>query len=85
LGTEHPDTANVWNLMANLYVLEGQYSKAEQLLAKVIHIWETALGPEHPSMAAALTTLGLAYKEESKFADAELALRRVLSICEKVA
>jgi tetratricopeptide (TPR) repeat protein len=83
LGTEDPETANVWNVMADLYLRERQYGKAEQLLARVIRIWNAALGPDHTDMAAALTTLGLVYKEEFKFADAEVGLRQVLSICEK--
>jgi hypothetical protein len=50
----------LWNQLAKVYLMEGQYRKAEELLAKVIHVWETVLGPEHPDMAAALNNLGTA-------------------------
>ncbi len=34
-------------------------------MAKVIRIWEAALGPDHPEMAVALTNLAWAYSDES--------------------
>ena len=52
-------------------------------MAKVIRIWEAALGPDHPEMAVALTNLAWAYSGESRYADAEALMRRVLSICER--
>src|SRR5262249_46845272 len=59
LGGRHVDAVRVVNQLAELYVLERQFGKAELLWAKVIDAWEAALGPEHPEVAAVLMVFTL--------------------------
>jgi tetratricopeptide (TPR) repeat protein len=49
LGEEHPDVAQSYNNLAELYSSQGRYTDAEPLLLKALEIAERSLGDNHPN------------------------------------
>ena len=79
LGPENPETLDVLDDMANLYMLEGKLAKAEQLFGRNLDIRRRVLGAEHPDTLRNTTDLGVVYYEESKYPLAESLLARNLA------
>ena len=75
-----PDVAASLNDLANLYLLKGDYAKAEPLYKRALNIREKALGPEHPNVATSLNNLALIYYSKGDYAKAEPLYKRALDI-----
>ncbi|HAK89120.1 MAG TPA: hypothetical protein DCP24_08695, partial [Nitrospiraceae bacterium] len=82
-GSEHPDTAIVLRVLAELYRVTGRYAEAEPLFKRSLAIVERALGKDHFSVAASLNKLAVLYESTGRYADAELLHKRALEIMEK--
>ncbi|MBW4477585.1 MAG: tetratricopeptide repeat protein [Tolypothrix brevis GSE-NOS-MK-07-07A] len=57
LNQQHPDVAQSLNNLAELYRLQGNYSKAEPLYVRSLAILEKVLGGEHPIFYTLLPTV----------------------------
>ncbi|MGB6300845.1 MAG: CHAT domain-containing tetratricopeptide repeat protein, partial [Rivularia sp. (in: cyanobacteria)] len=72
------------NNLAELYRLQGNYSKAEPLYLRSLAIWEKVLGYDHPDMASSLNNLATLYYSQGNYSKAEPFYLRSLAIREKV-
>jgi non-specific serine/threonine protein kinase/serine/threonine-protein kinase len=52
LGSNHPDTIESMQVLANLYTNQGYYNEAEALLAKAVEKAKLVLGENHPKTLA---------------------------------
>ena len=66
-----------------LYITEGRYAEAEQLLKRALAKAEKALGPEHPGVGTRLHNLAGPYAAQGGYAEAEQLLKRALAKAEK--
>ena len=82
-GSEHPETANSLNNLAELYWATGDFANAEPLLQRALAIREKALGPEHPNTSTILNNLAELYTAMGEYAKAEALYERALAINEK--
>jgi hypothetical protein len=57
LGNAHSYVVKATNTLAQVYVEEGEYAKADPLYTRVLAIRERKLGPNHPDVAASLDNL----------------------------
>jgi len=83
LGTEHPDTIQSLNNLAELYRNKGDYACAEALYRRVLAIEEKVLGKEHPNMATSLDNLAGLLCCKGDYEGAKSLYRRALAIREK--
>ena len=83
LGPDHPNLATALNNLAALYIAQGNYADAEQLLKRSLAIQEKALGPDHPNVAQTLNFLAELYRTQGRYADAEPLYKRALASWEK--
>jgi tetratricopeptide (TPR) repeat protein len=51
LGPEHPDVAQSFNNLAELYRVQGRYADAEPHYQWALAILEKVFGPKHPDVA----------------------------------
>jgi tetratricopeptide (TPR) repeat protein len=79
LGTEHPDTLNSMNLVANEYLSQGKFTEAATLHAQLLEVRKRVLGPEHRDTLESMYEFGWVLIQQQKFADAELVLRQLLA------
>ena len=49
LGKDHPDTAQTYNNMANVFESKGEYEKALEYYGKALVIFQLRLGEDHPN------------------------------------
>ena len=82
LGTDHPDTANSLNNLAELYRVQGRYGEAEPLHQQALAIRETVLGTDHPDTATSLNNLAGLYQSQGRYGEAEPLYQRALDINE---
>jgi CHAT domain-containing protein/Flp pilus assembly protein TadD len=82
LGKEHPLSAQSLNNLAELYLLKGDYKKAE-LFHRVLALTEKVKGPDHPDTAAALNNLAELHRSKGEYGKAEPLILRALAIKEK--
>jgi tetratricopeptide (TPR) repeat protein len=68
---------------AHYLVDRAQYTQAEPLYQRALHIWEQVHGPDHPNVAYTLNNLAELYRDQSKYAQAELLYQRALHIFEQ--
>ena len=61
-GTEHPDTATIYNNIGNVYKAMSEYGKAMDYHEKALTIREKAFGTEHPSTATTYNNIAGLYK-----------------------
>ena len=66
LGSDHPTVAAALNNLAELYVAQGRYAKAEPLHKRSLTIREKALGPGHPDVGASLNNLAALYVAQGR-------------------
>jgi CHAT domain-containing protein/tetratricopeptide (TPR) repeat protein len=83
LGAEHPETADILILLADLYSDMGRYADAEPLHKRSLEIREKQLGRDHPRVADSLNNLAILYLDTGRYADAEPLYKRSLEIREK--
>ena len=69
--------------LASVYIDQGRFTAAEDLLANAARDRVALLGNEHPSMVGNRIILGKAYTAQGKHADAEKAYREALGMAEK--
>src|SRR2546430_11503933 len=74
------DLASVLFKAARYLAFRAQYTEAEPLWHRALHIREQALGPEHPDVASSLNSLADLYSEQGKYAEAEPLHQRSLQI-----
>jgi tetratricopeptide (TPR) repeat protein len=67
-----------------LYLLKGDYNRAEAEARSALDLLRKYLGPEHPLTAGAATTMGLTLTREGRAAEGEPYLREGLAIRIKV-
>jgi tetratricopeptide (TPR) repeat protein len=68
--------------LADVYVAQGKYNKAEAPLMRALDIYERFLGADHPDVAESLTRLAEVFLQQGKYCQAEPLLLRALSILE---
>jgi tetratricopeptide (TPR) repeat protein len=85
VGPEHPEVANVLNVMGALQIEAGRFQIAEALLRRALAIQEKALGPEQNAVAETLGKLAKIRSAQGQWEEAELLLKRALAILEKTA
>jgi tetratricopeptide (TPR) repeat protein len=56
---------------ADLYRIQGLYSKAEEMFQESLRLWERVAGTSHPEYAAALFQMGSLYRDQGRTAEAE--------------
>jgi tetratricopeptide (TPR) repeat protein/CHAT domain-containing protein len=82
-GSEHPNTAQSLNSLAQQYRFLGKYGEADPLYKRALAIREKALGPEHPDVAFSLNSIANLYLDQGRYAEAEPLYKRSLAIREK--
>ena len=76
----HPEAAALLNQAALRWHGLAEWSRAEPLMRRVVHILEVSLGKEHPNVATALNNLAGLLKATHRLAEAEPLMRRMLEI-----
>ena len=71
LGAEHPDTLAVMGNLANAYLSQGRWNKAEQLNVQIMEMRKKLLGAEHPHMLMIIGNLVLTYQNQGRWNEAE--------------
>ena len=84
LGKKHPDTANTYSKIADIYDSLGDYTKALEWYEKALVICEKSLGYEHPSTAATYNNIALVYYCQGDYTKALEWYGKALEIYEKV-
>jgi tetratricopeptide (TPR) repeat protein/nucleoside phosphorylase len=83
LGSDHPGTASMINVLAILYEGQDKYEEAEPLYLRAINITEQSLGPDHPDIALYLYGLANTYSEQGKYEEAKKLHQRIVQIWEQ--
>jgi tetratricopeptide (TPR) repeat protein len=82
-ASAHPDLANGYFQLAELYRLEGKFSETEAQYLKALAIQEKAVGPENKTTIDSLDGLAMAYQGQGKTAKAKKLLARVSQFSRK--
>ncbi|MBI2337006.1 MAG: tetratricopeptide repeat protein [Deltaproteobacteria bacterium] len=69
--------------LADIYRINGNLNKAEELLIRALGNEEKRLGANHPDVGIALNNLGAVYVEQKKYSEAEEALKRSIQLLER--
>jgi len=69
LGTEHLETARVYQRLAIIYGCQELYKQAEKFGVKALKIYEKVLGESHPDTADSYNNLANLYREQGKSID----------------
>ncbi|RTL42584.1 MAG: tetratricopeptide repeat protein [Candidatus Melainabacteria bacterium] len=80
--TAETDVATCCMWLANVYLAQAQYTKAEPLYKRALSIAEKIFGAGDPRVATALNNLAWLYACEGRYIDAEPLYARALSISE---
>lgn len=80
LGSEHLDTAAIFDRLAWLYTVEGKYEQSEALYQRALAMKELALGHAHPDIVVTLNSLAWLYLDQGRYESAEALLQRALTI-----
>lgn len=83
LGAEHPSLASALNELSRLHIRQSDYSRAEQVLKRLLFI-ARAKGDSHPDVATALAGLAVAKRGLGENVAAEVLYRHALRIREDV-
>ena len=70
LGSQHPDTALIYNNIGAVYSDLGQYSKAIEYHEKAAVIRERVLEADHPDLAFSYNNIGVAYYHQGEYTKA---------------
>ncbi|HEY1348002.1 MAG TPA: FxSxx-COOH system tetratricopeptide repeat protein [Ktedonobacteraceae bacterium] len=82
-GSEHLETADCLNKLAELYYTQFKLEKAEALWKRALAIRERLAGGEHPATAEILDNLAVLYSALASYIQAEAFFTRALAILEK--
>ncbi len=83
MGTEHPDVALALNNLANVFLLTGDYDKAEQLFQRALNTLEKIPDPKPQDLARSFNNLAVLYNRRGDDEKAEQTYQRALEIGEK--
>lgn len=83
-GPQHPEVADLYGMLGELYQLSGRYDEAEPTLRRALKMREDALGGEHPQLAPHLQRLYQLLKSEGRYYEAEEVQRRILALRESL-
>jgi tetratricopeptide (TPR) repeat protein len=75
-----PESGDVFNNLATLYAVKGNYPKAAAYYIRALDTAEKRLGPTHPSIATVLVNMGFAYIRAGQYEEAESRFLRSLKI-----
>src|SRR6185295_9697592 len=84
LNPESPDVAVALNNLGSLYLLRGDYARAEPFYMRALAITAKRFGPEHPDVARSINNLAALYAAKGDYVRAEQGYLRALAIREKV-
>lgn len=82
-GTEHENTATIYNNVGLVYDDQGNYSKALEYYSKALIIREKILGEGHPSIATSYNNIGAVYYSQGNYSQALVNYSKALAIQEK--
>lgn len=83
LGEDHPDTAQAFADLANLYQSTGDLEQAETWFRRALAVQETVLGPENLIVAKTIGSLGGVLGVAGDFDGAEALYRKALRLAER--
>jgi eukaryotic-like serine/threonine-protein kinase len=83
LGAEHPDVAESWTRLGDLWQAQDEYDRAEAAYRKALALREQLFGAEHPAVAASLDSLADVLSDRGDYRAALPLLRRALALREK--
>jgi len=76
-----PDVkAHVFNVAGNVYLVLGEYKRAEELFLKAVNIHESLLATDAPGLAKSMNNLAVAYTRLGKYKMAAEMYQKALSI-----
>ena len=82
MGQNHSDLAPTLSNLALLYMEQGKFEKAKQIMLRSLAITEAALGIDHPDTAVSLNNLAGIYEHRGEHAKAKPLYLRALAIDE---
>ena len=82
-GESNPNHGLTLGLLSNVYHAQGKYTEAEELLKRVLAIFEQTRGNEI-NIAATLGNLARLYDDQGHYSEEEAALKRALSIYQRI-
>jgi CHAT domain-containing protein/tetratricopeptide (TPR) repeat protein len=82
-GESNPNHGLTLGLLSNVYHAQGKYTEAEELLKRVLAIFEQTRGNEI-NIAATLGNLARLYDDQGHYSEEEVALKRALSIYQRI-
>ncbi|PKY04627.1 putative kinesin, partial [Aspergillus campestris IBT 28561] len=80
LGPEHPNALLSMDNLASLYITQGNWTAAKQLLMQVIQIKKQVLGSEHPSTLLGMDNLASLYMRQEEWTATKQLLLQVIEI-----
>src|SRR5262249_13857606 len=81
-GERHPDTALIFQDLANIYLQQGEYPRALELYERALKDLQLLFGPESNEAANAFYNLGLAWTRMGGYDRAREALEQARSLWE---
>ena len=84
LGKEYPDTATIYNNIAEVYRKQGQYDKALEYYEKSLVIFKNVFGNEHPNTATIYNNMAAVYDKKGDYDKALEYYEKALAICKNV-
>lgn len=81
--SENPNILVSFSVLATVYVDEGKFLKAEDVIKRSLAIRERVYGPESVEVAANLGDLAHLYERQEKYVEAELFLKRTIEMQRK--
>jgi tetratricopeptide (TPR) repeat protein len=79
----HPDLANSYNNIGDVYINIGEYSKALSYYEKALEIYQKTLPANHPNLATSYNNIGLVYKDMGEYSKALSYYKKALEIRQK--
>lgn len=65
-GPEHPETLKIMNRLGRVYIDQGEFDLAEDLLSQVLDIRERKLGNQHPDTLRTMGNLATIYTRQGR-------------------
>ena len=84
IDSKSENTAPLYNNLASLYKLMGEYEKAKPLFEKALMIREEILGENHPDTASSYNNLALFYEVTGEYKKAKPLYDKALMIREEI-
>jgi serine/threonine protein kinase/tetratricopeptide (TPR) repeat protein len=83
--TKDPELqAHLMNVMGNVYINLGLYSRAQSLYEHTIEIRRRVLGPEHPDTLSSMNNLASVLDHQGRYAEAEKLYRETIDVKRRV-